>query len=86
MRRGDDLRVPSVMKSGNLNLLDPSRPRRPVTGITYPYCRTHNIVTILLHGCVDTGVFRQMASAFATYNARKNVKGEKHTVNRRETQ
>ena len=24
-----------VMKSGSLNLLDPSRPRRPVTGILY---------------------------------------------------
>ena len=33
MRRGDDLRVPRVMKSGSLNLLDPSRSRRPVKGI-----------------------------------------------------
>ena len=26
---------PSVMKSGSLNLLEPSRPRRPVTGVPY---------------------------------------------------
>ena len=31
-----DIRVPSVMKSGSLNLLDTSRPRRPVTGILHP--------------------------------------------------
>ena len=29
------LHVASVYKSGSLNLLDPSRPRRPVTGILY---------------------------------------------------
>jgi hypothetical protein len=29
------LHVPSVYKSGSLNLLEPSRPRRPVTGILY---------------------------------------------------
>ena len=27
--------MPSVKKSGSLNLLDPSRPRRPVTGVLY---------------------------------------------------
>jgi hypothetical protein len=32
---GKGLHVPSVYKSGSLNLLDPSRPRRPVTGILY---------------------------------------------------
>ena len=39
MREADNLRVPNVMKSGSLNLLEPSRPHRACYGTPLPSYR-----------------------------------------------
>ena len=62
------LHVPSVKKSGSPNLLDPSKPRRPVTGILYLYFIGHSSVRYSIKHDVPTCSAKECNNFFNVFN------------------